>query len=70
MTKEQVYDEKISTLMAQIIGICEANHIAMIASFALPTEEDPNLLCTTCLPDENGTAPISYRLSRKLIVGD
>jgi imidazolonepropionase-like amidohydrolase len=54
MDKEQIYDEQISPLMAKIIGICKERGIAMVASFAIPTEEDDGLCCTTILPDENG----------------
>ncbi len=54
MNKEQVYDEKLNPLMAQIIEVCQAHGIAMIASFAIPTEEDADLRCTSLLPDENG----------------
>ena len=35
MTKEEIYDEQINPLMAQIINICKVNKIAMIADFAL-----------------------------------
>ena len=54
MNKEQVYDEKVAPLMTQIIEICKESGIAMLASFAIPTEEDSGLRCTTCLPDEAG----------------
>lgn len=54
MNKEQAYDEKIFPLMTQIIGICEEHGVAMIAQFAIPTEEDSGLCCTTCIQDENG----------------
>ncbi len=33
MNKEQVYDDQISPLMLQIIDICKAKGIAMMASF-------------------------------------
>jgi hypothetical protein len=47
MNKEQIYDEKINPLMAQIIEICQANKIAFLASFAIPNDEDPDLRCTS-----------------------
>lgn len=50
--KEAVYDDEISPLMAQILEICKANGISMVAHFAIPTEDDPDLVCTSCLPDE------------------
>ncbi len=53
MNKEQAYDEKLNPLMAQIIAICQEHGIAMVASFAIPTEEDNDLRCTSCIPDES-----------------
>lgn len=49
MNKEQIYDEKINPLMAQIIAICKENKIAMVASFGIETPEDEGLHCTTAL---------------------
>ena len=49
MNKEQIYDEKISPLMAEIIDVCKQNKIAFIASFAIPNDEDNDLRCTTAL---------------------
>lgn len=52
--KEQVYDDDINPLMAQIIAICQEHNIAMLASFAIPTPNDPGLRCTTkILTDES-----------------
>lgn len=45
MNKEQVYDEQISPLIAQILTICKANKIAMLADFHL----GDNLKCTSVL---------------------
>ena len=42
MNKEDVYDTQINPLMAEIIKICQENKIAMLASFAIPTEENPS----------------------------
>ena len=53
-TKEEVYDEEISPLMVEIIRITKEHGIAMLASFSIPTEEHPHLLCTTHLPDDSG----------------
>ena len=47
--KEQIYDEAIAPLMKQILAICGANNIAMIASFALPIPGNPALQCTSSL---------------------
>ncbi len=57
MTTEQIYDEQISPLMTQIIEICRANGISMIASFAIASETDSDLRCTTHLLDGNGGVP-------------
>lgn len=61
MNKEQVYDNEISPLMLQIIGICRAHGIAMMASFDLSHDgEGPNgedcssLVCSSLLPDGDG----------------
>ena len=46
-TKEQIYDNQISPLMAQIIAICKEHKIAMLADFSLDVEN--GLKCTTAL---------------------
>jgi hypothetical protein len=58
MNKEQVYDDKISPLMQQIIDICKEHGIAMMASYDIahdgdgPDGEDcSSLVCSTLLPD-------------------
>lgn len=60
MNKEQIYDDQISGLMAQIIDICKANKIAVVASFAVPNDEDPDLLCSTILLQEDTNAPAEF----------
>ncbi len=57
MTTEQIYDEKIAPLMTQIIEVCRASGISMIASFAIANEDDPDLRCTTHLLDGKGSMP-------------
>ena len=47
--KEQIYDEHINPLMAQIIEVCRANKIAFVASFSIPTAEDPDLACSSAM---------------------
>ena len=61
MNKEEIYDSQISPLMLQIIEICKAQGIAMMASFAIGHDgEGPNgedctgLVCNTLLPDGDG----------------
>jgi len=47
MSKEDVYDEKINPLMAEIIKICEANKIGFVASFFIGENDDETLACTS-----------------------
>ncbi len=49
MNKEEIYDAEIAPLMNEIISICQRSKIAMIMSFALPTEQDDSMSCTTAL---------------------
>lgn len=71
MNKEQVYDESIEPLVAQIIAICKENHIAMLATFAIPTDADADLACTSMLPDETGDKPDFIKAAyRALMHGD
>lgn len=52
MTKEQIYDEQVAPLMKQVLSVCKEHKIAMVAQFAVPTEDDPDLLCTSALLDD------------------
>lgn len=52
--KEQVYDEQIYPLMAQIIEICEKHGIAFIADFSIPTPDNPDLAAATLVLDGDG----------------
>jgi hypothetical protein len=54
--KEQVYDEQIAPLMDSIIKLAQEHGIAMLATFAIPTEANPDLVCTTYMPDGAGKA--------------
>ncbi|WP_395490868.1 hypothetical protein ACG1VR_10425 [Cedecea davisae] len=48
---ENVYDEKISPLMKQIIDICNEHNLPMVASFAYENSEEKGIgCCTTTLP--------------------
>ena len=56
MTQEEIYDEKISPLMQQIIEVCKEHKIPMVASFACPNDEPEigdSLRCTTALFGDN-----------------
>lgn len=59
--REANYDEKIAPLMAQIITICKADKIPMVASFDLTGPEDEDLRCTTILHGEDWEAPDTFR---------
>lgn len=61
MTKEQVYDDRISPLMAQIIEICKEHKIAMLATFSLCL--DSGLNCTTAMLTDEFDPPESYLLA-------
>ena len=61
MNKEQAYDEQIAPLMTQIIEVATRHGIAMFASFMIPNDEDPELCCTTHLPDGDGNFRPEYR---------
>ena len=51
MNQEQIYDEKIAPLMAQIIDLCKEYRMPFVACFACPdgTEEGEDLRCTSYL---------------------
>jgi hypothetical protein len=55
--EEKVYDGEIAPLMAQVIAICKAKQIPMLATFQYcNTEEDGAGYCTTSLPFAGRTA--------------
>lgn len=61
MNKEEVYDTQISPLMKQIIAICQQNKIAMLASYFIPTDDDPTLACSTALLTDDYSPPHAMR---------
>ena len=63
MNKEEIYDEKINPLMAQIVDICKEHGIATFCTFAIPTEEDDGLSCTTHLQNGDGEFDERCRLA-------
>lgn len=67
MNKEQIYDAEIAPLMDQIIAVCKANKIAMLASFHIPTEEDEHLNCTTYLLSDEYGPPESMLMDMRVI---
>jgi hypothetical protein len=60
MTKEQIYDEQINPLMAEIIRICHQNKIACLATSSIPNDEDDDLVCTTALLSEDFDPPEAF----------
>lgn len=53
--KEEIYDEQIFPLMAQVIEICKRHRIPMLFDVALGCEsedDDGQLKCTTVLLDD------------------
>ena len=52
MNKEEIYDNEIYPLMSKIIEVCQREKIAMLASFSIPTDENPHMKCTTALVSE------------------
>lgn len=68
MNKESIYDNEINPLMAQIIAICQAHGIAMIANFACPNDEEGDTTqVLTMLPDENGEHPDNHKQALQVI---
>lgn len=66
--KEQVYDEEISPLMLEIVAICKAHGIAMLANFFIPTLENESLQVLTNLPDETGNVPDIHAAAVRMIM--
>lgn len=68
MDKEQIYDEQINPLMAQVIDICRANKIAFLASFAIPTEENSELRCSSAMLTADFEPPEEFMRAWKEIL--
>jgi len=66
--KEAIYDAEIASHMQAIIDVCKREHITMIASFDIPSDGDPDLCCTSLVPDENGN-PERHRRAHRAIKG-
>lgn len=49
-TREEVYDERIAPLMAQIVETCKANDIPIVASFQLEEGEEALMCSTVAVP--------------------
>jgi hypothetical protein len=66
--KEAIYDAEIAPLMTQILEVCKREQIAMIASFDIPNDDDPELACTSMVPDEDGN-PERHQHAHRIING-
>ncbi len=67
---ELVYDEQIAPLMTQIIAICKANQMPMVASFAYACDgagDGDYRLCTSSVP-RPGQTPRSFSAFARGIV--
>ena len=73
MTKEQIYDEQINPLMAQILDICKCQNLSMVASFCLEPSETTHddgsgpLLCTSLLASDDFDPPDVFLRVRDLL---
>jgi len=66
--KEQIYDEQIAPLMAQIIAICTEHQIPTLASFAYRRDSHGEYdHCTTALPGPDNRWPESFASARRMI---
>ena len=66
MNKEEIYDECISPLMAQILDICKESGINMFATFSIPTEESEDLACTSLLAIDKEADPEGCKRMKSL----
>lgn len=65
---ETVYDEQIAPLMAQVIAICKAHRIPMIASIAY-RGEDITSFCSTHLVFEGRDVEKYEKMRRIMLAG-
>lgn len=57
MDKEKIYDDQIAPLMAKIIEVCKANHIAHVCSFCIGED----WFCSTLNISEETDPPDVYK---------
>ena len=67
-TKEELYDEQISPLMAQIIAVCNEYQIAHVCSFSL--EPQGGLCCTTANTSDEFEPPEEFRECVRVLRGN
>ncbi|MED1851860.1 hypothetical protein P4V33_09370 [Brevibacillus borstelensis] len=71
--KEKVYDERISPLMAQILNICRAEGIPMVATFYIQSADvnadGARLYCTSRICPPDNTPPHFYAISECAVSG-
>lgn len=66
-SKEDIYDEEIAPLMSEIIKICEASKMAMVASFDISSTDDQHHRCTTALLQEEHNPPHSMLVALNIL---
>lgn len=68
--KDEIYKTQISPLMQQIIDICNAHHIAFVASFSVPSATVPGLECVSAILEEECNPPPHLVCALGVIRGD
>jgi hypothetical protein len=68
--KEAIYDAEIYELMDKVLKICQREGIAMVASFAISSDEDPDLMVTSLIKDETGHLPEHLLRAYRAIRGE
>lgn len=65
-SREEVYDSHIAPLVTEILEICKARGISMVAAFGIASEEAPELMVTTAFVDEtcvrNDSITVAYHV--------
>lgn len=68
--KESVYDEKIAPLMEQIIEICKAEELPMVASFYIQSADisrlEGEMVVSTIIPAKDNTPGAFKEIERVL----
>lgn len=65
-----IYDEHIAPLMDQVIRVCQAHKIALLASFCLYDAKGEPLLCTTSLLSDAYRPASRQRIACLVLLND
>jgi hypothetical protein len=68
-TKEEIYDQEISPLMAQVIACCKEHKIAFVATYSLSSPDDEGLQCTSALLEKDCEPPETYLEAMRTLYG-